>query len=202
MTPNKIPDLPSNSKNRMEPPVAKVVSGNVVRRRKKTVESGLSRDLRRIVKYLGNDVLLPAFKSLISDMFSNGVEMMLYGEDQPRSRKRTRGGLGHVAYGSYFAGDTPRRSRRHESSRTRDSRSSVDDIVYDSRGDADEVMASLLELISRYGAATVADLYDLVGMTAEHTDNRYGWESLGSARIVSVRGGGYALNLPVPKSID
>ena len=41
----------------------------------------------------------------------------------------------------------------------------------------------------------IADLYDLVGMDSNYTDNRYGWTNLRSAQVVRVRDG-YLLKLP------
>ena len=49
--------------------------------------------------------------------------------------------------------------------------------------------------------ATVADLYELVGVTGEYTDNKYGWDSLGSASVTRVRGG-YLVDLPRTRLLD
>ena len=51
------------------------------------------------------------------------------------------------------------------------------------------------ELIDMYGQVSVADLYDLVGKTCEHTDNKYGWTNIRNAEPVRVRDG-YLLKMP------
>jgi hypothetical protein len=42
---------------------------------------------------------------------------------------------------------------------------------------------------------SVADLYDLVGVTGNYTDNKYGWTDIRSASVIRVRDG-YMLKLP------
>ena len=57
------------------------------------------------------------------------------------------------------------------------------------------------ELIETYGSATVADLYDLVGITCNYTDNKYGWTNLRNAEPIRVRDG-YMLKMPKALPID
>ena len=60
-----------------------------------------------------------------------------------------------------------------------------DDIIIESRGDAELVLDQLEEIISTYGVASVADLYDLVGITGRsYTDNKYGWTDIRNAKVV------------------
>ena len=66
----------------------------------------------------------------------------------------------------------------------------------DNRADAEEVLDSMLATIDKYGIVSVADMYDLVGITGNYTDNKYGWTDLRSARIERERDGGYTINLP------
>ena len=57
------------------------------------------------------------------------------------------------------------------------------------------------ELIDTYKLVSVADLKDLVGITGNYTDNRYGWTSIRSAEVVRVRDG-YTIKMPRPMPID
>ena len=57
------------------------------------------------------------------------------------------------------------------------------------------------ELIETYGVASVADLYDLVGLRCEYTDNKYGWNNLRNAEPIRVRDG-YMLKMPKALPID
>ena len=80
-------------------------------------------------------------------------------------------------------------------------RLNFDDIILESRGEAEEVLSHLLELVENYGVASVADLYELVGITGSFTDNKYGWTNLSTASVSRVRDG-YLLNLPNATPID
>ena len=51
------------------------------------------------------------------------------------------------------------------------------------------------ELIDQYGMVSVGDLYDLVGVTGQYTDNNYGWTDLRTASVVRTRDG-YMIKLP------
>lgn len=42
---------------------------------------------------------------------------------------------------------------------------------------------------------SVADLYDLVGINGNYTDNKYGWFNIRTASVVRVRDG-YMIKLP------
>lgn len=77
----------------------------------------------------------------------------------------------------------------------------VDDIICASRIEADDVIGRMHNLIERYGRVTVADLFDLVGVTGEYTDENFGWVDLTGARPHR-QGPGYRLDLPRPIQID
>ena len=70
-----------------------------------------------------------------------------------------------------------------------------------SEGEAEDVLSRMDELIDTYGVVSVADLYDLVGISCNYTDNKYGWTNLRNAEPVRVRDG-YMLKLPKALPID
>ena len=74
-------------------------------------------------------------------------------------------------------------------------RYSYNDIVLTRRGEAEDVLDRMFELIDTYGLVRVADLYDLVGITGNYTDNKYGWTNIQNADIVRVKGV-YMIRLP------
>lgn len=205
-------DYPSNTRAKKETTekeerrVEKVISGHVVKRKKslgkKFFETFIGEDIDTVSSYIIHDVLVPAAKSTISDMVQSGIEMLLFGEKKG-SRTRRDGGRSYVSYNSYsssYRRDDRRDDRRDVSSRNR-ARHNFDEIVLDSRGEAEEVLSCLVDLVIDYGEATVADLYDLVGVTGNFTDNKYGWRDLSSASVSRVRDG-YLLNLPKVKLLD
>jgi hypothetical protein len=77
-----------------------------------------------------------------------------------------------------------------------------DEIILESRAEAELVLEKLADLIEQYEVATVADLYELVGITASHTDLKWGWDDMRDAGVDRVRSGGYLLALPKTKAIN
>ena len=78
---------------------------------------------------------------------------------------------------------------------------SYDDIILSTRGEAEDVLSRMDELIETYGLVRVADLYDLVGITGNYTDNKYGWMNIRNAEIIRVRDG-YMIKMPRAVPID
>ena len=172
--------------------VEKVVHGRVRTKPKsgvsKITDIFISEDAANVKSYIVMDVLVPAVKKAISDIVRDGIDMILYGESKGR---KSSSASGYVSYRDY--------SRSDDRDRFRDSRSrssyAHDDIILDSRGEAEEVITRMDELIDTYGNVSVADLYDLVGKSSEYTDNKYGWTNIRNAEPIRVRDG-YMLKLP------
>jgi hypothetical protein len=93
----------------------------------------------------------------------------------------------------YMSDDTPsiRSSIANVSTRV------IDDVILANQSDADKILTELRKIIDLHGSASMTDLYDLVGMSARFTDNKWGWKSLYSATIVN-NAHGFQLNLPRP----
>lgn len=73
--------------------------------------------------------------------------------------------------------------------------------IFETRRDAEEILNYMEDLIDEYGFVTVADLYDLVGVSGNYTDNKYGWTDISNAEIVRVRDG-YMIKLPKIRKLD
>jgi len=76
-----------------------------------------------------------------------------------------------------------------------------DEIILATRVEGEEVIERLFDLVSRYEAATVADLYELVGVSGNYTDDKWGWTDVRGSGVTRVRNG-YLLDLPKPEPID
>lgn len=184
------------------PKVNKVVTGKVKTKKKsemaKFADIFISEDASNVKSYIFMDVLVPAIKKAISDIVTDGIDMILYG-GTGRSRKRSGGvNATYVDYTNRYRSDDRRRDEDRYRSR---SVYNFDDVEFEKISDAEDVLEGLDALIDNYGMARVSDLYDLVGMSCEYTANNYGWTSLGSARPERIRGGGYVLRLPKPMPI-
>ena len=183
--------------NLPEKKIEPVVKGKVTTKKnnvRKLTNTFVTEDIQNVKSYVLMDVLVPAIKKAISDIVTNGIDMLLYGETG-RSRRKTNASV--VSYRNYY---DSRREERYSSSRTRTGYS-YDDVVLETRGEAEDVLSRMDELIDTYGVVSVADLYDLVGISCNYTDNKYGWSNLRNAEPVRVRDG-YMLKLPKALPID
>ena len=181
----------SNERKKLD----KVVSGTAkVKKRKhsKFAEMFISEDASNVKSYILSDVLIPAAKKLVSDIVKDGIEMILYG-NTGRDRRSNGFRADYVSYNRYS-------DKRYDDRRISDSRVrtgyNYGDVVLESRGEAEEVLDRMDELIDMYGVVSVMDLYDLVGVTGQYTDNKYGWTNIRNAEAVRTGDGGYRLKLP------
>ena len=183
------------TKNEPTKKVVKPIAKATKKKKNALAETFISEDASNIKSYILMDVLVPAVKKAISDIVVDGIDMILYNGER-RDDKR-RGNSSKVSYRNYY----DRREDRFADEGSRRTRYSYDDIILDSRGEAEEVLERMDELIDTYKMVTVADLYDLVGITGSYTDCNYGWTNIRTATVVHVRDG-YMLKLPKPLPID
>ena len=149
----------------------------------------ISEDVKSVKSYILMDVLVPAIKDAIEDIVTNGIRMVLRGETSARKSSSAS----KISYNRIY--DSKINNDRFARDSSPSIRYSYDDIVLESRGEAEDVITRMEEIIEEYGFVRVADLYDLVGITGDYTDNKYGWTSIRSAEPVRVRNG-YMLRLP------
>lgn len=178
--------------------VEKVVSGTVKTRDnkgRKFADIFISEDASNVKSYIFMDVLVPAIKKAISDIVTDGIDMILYGGTGRSSKSRE---TSRVSYRSYY---DDRRRDSDTSYGTGRGRFDYDDIVYETRGEAEKIRRQMLDVIDRYGFVTVGDMYDLSGLTPPYTANSYGWLTIHTAEPVRVRDG-YILKLPKASPIE
>jgi len=213
----------SNKAKNMEPiseekqqKVEKIVKGNVKKQKRsfgqRMADIFLEDNTQNVSTYLVQDVLIPAGKAMICDIVGWGgfAEMLLFGGQGGRRRSGgtsnsiyRRDNQTNYNYGALSRSNT-RDPRDNRPSMTRAGRAQHDfsQIVLDSRGEAEDVLTRLIDLTeSEYGFASVADLYDLVGMDSNFADQKYGWSDLRTASVVRVRDG-YLIKLPRTQPID
>lgn len=170
----------------------KVANATIVKKKKTFLGFVFGENTKIVMNYILFDVLIPAAKNTISEMVSSGIEMLLYGE--PRRRRDNRRSI--VSYSSYYKDRD--RERPYERNRARHE---FDDIVIDTRPEAEEALGQLVDIIDNYGVVTIADFYDLVGLNGDWADHKYGWDNLSRATVQRVKEG-YILDLPKPTVLD
>ena len=192
--PNSHKSKEEQKESTSEKKIEKVISGSVKSKKKNEIQKFadvfISEDVNNVKSYIVLDVLVPAIKKAISDIVTNGIDMILYGESGRTKKNSTSS---KISYRSYYEKENDQ--KRSYNSTSVKSGYSYDDIILDNRGEAEDVLARMDELVATYGIVSVADLYDLVGVTGAYTDNKYGWTDVRSAAVVRTRDG-YLIKLP------
>lgn len=179
-----------------EKKLEKIVTGSVRPKKKsnfqKLMDMVLPEDVDNATEYIVRDILIPAGKKALSEI----LDTFLYGSGG-RSEKRTN--ASKVSYRSYYDDRNGNSNNRHANTAPRTTSGySYDDIIFDSRGEAEEVLMKMEECIATYGMVSVREFYDLVGVTGNYTDHKYGWLDLHTAHVVRLRMGenGYVIKFP------
>ena len=171
--------------------VEKVVTGTVQTRKKgelrKFADVFISDDVSNVKSYIFMDVLVPAIKNTILDIIIDSAKM-IFGNGRGT---KSSSSAGYVSYNRF---SDKKDDRSYSESRTRTGYGH-DDIILETRAEAEEVLRRMDELIDAYGMVSVADMYDLVGKSCNYTDNKYGWTNIRNAEPVRMRDG-YMLKLP------
>lgn len=182
-----------------EKKVTPVVDPSQVKTREKSIgrkfaDVFLSDDVSSVKSYIFYDVVVPAIKDTIADVVKGAIDLLLYGNT--RQPKKQDSYFGNVSYTSYstISNKQPKAARL-------ENRYDYRDIIFSSRSAAEEVLTQMVELISAYRQASVADLYDACNIIGNFTDNKYGWKDLSSASVKRVRDG-YMLDLPRVQPLD
>lgn len=187
-----------------EKKIEKVISGTAKTKKKSEIQKFtdvfVSEDMNSVKSYIVMDVLVPAIKKAISDIVTNGIDMLLYGESNNCNSKKNR--ASNVSYRSYYETRDNRRDRSIDRGYSgRQAGYNFDNIILDNRGEAEDVLTRMDELIETYNIVSVADFYDLVGVSCNYTDNKYGWTDIRSASVVRTRDG-YMIKLPKAMPLD
>lgn len=132
-------------------------------------------------KLFENDRTREALVQIISDK----IETFLFGEVHQR-RNHSK-----VSYQSYY--DSKSRPFLYDD---------LEDVIFSSRKDVEDLIDNMNQLIERYGVVTVADYYDLCGISkVTYKSSQYGWLNIDNAKSVRIRAG-YKISLPRPLKLD
>ena len=180
--------MSNNEKN-----IKKIINGAARKKSKTKSEkirhSFIPEDLNLIGDYIIRDILIPSVKSIIFESFKT----ILFGEDKDEVTGSRSSTFSRVAYDKKY-GDSIYKRYKPSGSTLFD----YDDIVFESKMDAELVLDELYDVLERYNVVTLNDFYDMAG---ESNDNyqysKYGWTDLKGSKIVSVREG-YVIKLPKP----
>jgi hypothetical protein len=210
-------DFPSNSakaRARSEasserPEKIERVTSVEARRRKRGVgskfkETFIGGDARTAADYALTDIVIPAIRDLMFDAIQGSLDRLIYGDTRRTRRSSslssTYSATPRVDYNSVSTNRPTAANPRMLSRRSR-ARQDFDEVVIQSRAEAEDVLDRMFEWLSRYGVVTVAELYAMTGIASTHTDIKWGWTALPGAKVVRMRTGGFLLDLPEPEAL-
>lgn len=209
-------EFPGNPRSRREaarpepkkPRVERIIHTEVTQRKKgrvrKVVEMFIGGEPKSVGEFVLGNVLVPAFRDLVANGFQEMIDGMVYGESRHGRGNRYRPSPGLTPHTPYHRMASSRLVGRPDPREPLPSRASgiseYEDIVFPMKVQAVEVLDRLFALIQEYEAATVRDLYDMVGIKAPYTAENYGWVDIRDADVRPVRGG-FLLDLPRPEPL-
>lgn len=171
--------------------IERVTTGKVKVKKKsglqKMAGAMFAEDIDKVKSYILMDVLLPTIADGVTDVLKKSIDAIFGRSSSGRDSKSSR-----VSYRSFY--DAP--SKGNASSSRAKGVYDYDDIVFTTRGEAEEVLDRMDELVEKYNNVSVAEYYDLAGVSSEYTSNKYGWTDIHTAKIVRVSGDGYMIKLP------
>lgn len=204
----KVSDAPAKAEPKK---IEKVVKGEVVTRKKpffrRMADSFMVNRADVVGEVVFWDVLVPAAKNTIADAATSFVNRMMFGDNSPRGRapsivgqviNQSVGAYGHAQQQQYaynrVGNPIP---GAPVISRVGRARHDFKEIIIPTRVEADELVAQLLWHIEQYNAVTVADFYQMCGITPDYTDDKFGWTDIRGTGVLLVRDG-FILDLPRP----
>lgn len=165
-------------------------------------ETFLVEDLKSVGENIVFDMLIPAIKDTFVSMVEGSINMMFYGDRRGSRTIRDRDrSYVRVSYDRCYDDRRSRRRRDEEGPVRVQNQSMVHQLLFDDRGDAEEVLSGMVDLIDEFDVASVKDLYRLARLETDYTKETYGWYNLSEARIESTRRG-WLLKLPKPVVLD
>lgn len=146
-----------------------------------------------VKNYVIDDVIIPSVKSLISSAVTSGINALLYGHDNARSRSNGYSGSQNVRnYNSapWEPIGQPRRvnynalgsGNAYKNSLAR-RQIEVDEVIFETRDEAMDAIQRMEEYIAVYGSVSILRYYDICGVSANFAQNNYGWTTTANMHV-------------------
>lgn len=152
------------------------------------------KDITTTKDVLLEEVLAPSIKRMIANFFKTAIDMLLNGGEE---KKKSGSAIEKISYRKFYDEDAVDRKYRTAAPRI----TNPEDILFESREDAELIVNQLDAVIEQYDFASVFDFCDLVGIDTNPADANYGWTSVKNARVVRRRDG-YVIDMPKRIPLD
>lgn len=145
------------------------------------------------------EVMIPAGKDLVMDSLTQTIRGVLYGEG-PSPRRSPQTGSGTIVNYNRMSSGPSRSPSAIAPSAPRARANDFEDVVFETRMEADDVLEALYTVLQKYEQVTVSDFNDLINVTGSWTDEKWGWTDLRGSRVTRTNHG-YLLVLPSPEHL-
>ena len=169
---------------------------------RKFTDAMIGADISDVKSFLIWDCLVPSLKYAILDSI-----LMLFGEGPARRggarniNQVQRQNVNYAGYSSINTGNGNRSTYQSNNQARVSTRFATDELLFDYREDAEEVLDILVDHLTEFGHITVADVFDQAGVTVDDfTMNDWGWRDLSQVKIRKSRGY-WVIDFPRPISL-
>lgn len=160
------------SKKRLEPVIKNGVVSTKKPMSKRLAELFFAGEADNIRSYIIYDIIIPGAKNLFLDT----MEMMFFGNRNNRSGY-SRSSYGNDQYYYDYSNQYQGRKKRVGNKRQSDPRKpDYRNIVLERRDDAERVIDAMRGRIREQGSVSVAEMFELINIASEYTDNNWGWD--------------------------
>lgn len=175
-----------SEKEKIEPVTTNVT---VKKPKNKLMSKFFAEDAKTVGGHVLNVVVIPSLQKLFSDVVKGAVDWLIYGAKG--SQQKT--GVSNVSYSRYYSSNAQPQTTTFGANPmlNRSNIFAVQEVMFNERADAEEVLLRMAELVEKYGMVSVADFYELVGQRFAFTDQKYGWRDLRTTEIIRGMSGFY-----------
>lgn len=170
-------------------------------------------DLKTVGGHVVESVVVPTLQKLLSDAVKSSIDWIIYGSKG--GNRINISGPSSVSYTNYyqrnsiqpnFCGQQKDNFGAQVTGNPIQSKSgvySVNDVIFNDRSEAENVLMRMNEAIARYQMVSVSEFYDLINRAdcSSFTDNKYGWYDLRATQIVR-DGPGYRIQFPKVQPLE
>lgn len=191
----KQPASTPGANNQLEPVVSAPGTIKKKTRRERLKEEFISEDASKVKSYLWEAVIKPSFRDTIWNLITKGLKMFLYKNGEAPTASIYESQAPRINYAGYYG---QAQQPAYPLNRTS---YNYGEVILRNRGEAEEVIRRLYDIVRQVGIASIGDLYQLCNMPTQFPDFTYGWTDLSDARIVDLGDGRYLISLPRPNPI-
>lgn len=170
-------------------------------------------DIKTVGGHVVESVIVPNLQKLLSDAVKSSIDWIIYGSKG--GNRINSYGPSTISYSSYYQKNTIQPNFYNQQrdnfgapvsgnpAPVKSGVYGINDVVFNDRSEAENVLMRMNESIARYQMVSVAEFYDFINRAdcASFTDAKYGWYDLRAATIVR-DGPGYRINFPKVQPIE